>query len=157
MNYDFIRFIGERLGSRVHPLWIYSFLAYQLVVSALVFLFDAGFSPLIVWIGWGLFLVVSGAYLLRGRQDEKKEETEYQGRERARMHRISWLSRRLEVDPMFRTDCRTCVHWLEAGGTCRSEIEPGDRRFRFHHDDERLYCLHWQAAGETGGEAVHRR
>jgi len=138
-------FLGGRLGARIHPTLIYFFLAYQLVVSALVFLFDAGLPLWIVWLGWGMFVLILGAYALREQRGERTAEVRHRTRKHDRLKRIHHLKQQLDAGPAFRTACATCVH-AAGGGTCRIDPAPGDRRFRFHHGDEKVYCLFWHPA-----------
>ena len=71
---DFLRFLGERLGGRPQPGLVYLFLVYQVVVSALVFLFDSGFPAWIVLAGWAAFIALLAILVFRERNQRKSEE-----------------------------------------------------------------------------------
>jgi membrane protein implicated in regulation of membrane protease activity len=84
MNYDFIRYLGESLGGRVSGGLVYLFLAYQLVVSALVFLFDSGFPAWLVIAGWIAFMLLLAVQAVRARKKEKREAEQLREEERQR-------------------------------------------------------------------------
>lgn len=142
MNYQVVRFVGERLGSPLYSKLIYLFLAYQLVVSALVFLFDSGFPAWVVIIGWALFIVLLAVRVLFSLKKETLEINASQAQEQERMQRISRLQKRLESDPNLQTGCRDCQYGGPNNDPCRAP-GAGDREFRFRHDDVQSYCLLW--------------
>jgi len=143
MNYDFVRYLGESLGSHVNAKLIYLFLAYQVTMSALVFLFDSGFPPWLVIGGWALFLVLLAAQILRRRKTEKQEEKEYRRQEQLSRQLITRLKERLKTDPDLQTLCQDCSNFENEGDPCRAHAGPALREFHFRRDDSRSYCLFW--------------
>jgi len=148
MSYDFIRFLGERLGSFVQAKLIYIFLAYQVIVSALVFLFDSGFPALLVFAGWVVFMLLLASQILHRRRMGMREEKEDREQEQLRFQRISRLKQRLESDPCFQTRCRDCKNGGAGDDPCQAHASAGEREFRFRNDDAQSYCLLWSPSGE---------
>ncbi len=71
MNYQLLHYLGESLGGGINAGLIYLFLAYQIVISALIFLFDSGFPPWLVVVGWVLLLFVLAAKVVRRQQTDR--------------------------------------------------------------------------------------
>ena len=147
MGYDLIRYLGESLGGRVNEKLVYVFLAYQVVMSALVFLFDSGFPVWLVVAGWAFFLVLLAVLVLRRRRLEKREQEEYWRREQLRLRRIARLQERLKTDPGLQTQCRDCRNAGTVENPCRRHAAAADREFRFRAGDPSYYCLLWEATG----------
>lgn len=143
MNYRLLHYLGESLGSSIHSGLIYFFLAYQIVISVLVFLFDSGFPPWLVVVGWGLLLFVLAAKVIRRQQTDKQEEKACRQRDQLHLQRISRLKELLKTDPGLQTRCRDCRYAGTADAPCRAHAEPADREFRFLSSDSRSYCLLW--------------
>lgn len=144
MNIDFINFLG-RLGNSVHPKLIYAFFAVQLSVTALVFIFDTGFPPVVVIIGWILLVIFIGLHIVRTRRLDSREEKAHQENGLLRMRQISLLRERLQVSPIFRTSCSSCRHCQSGDDSCLIETKPGERYFRFRHSDKESFCLRWES------------
>ncbi len=151
MGYDFVRYLGESLGGRVNAGLIYLFLAYQLIISALVFLFDSGFPAWLVIAGWILFVILLAIQILRRNRTEKREEKEFWQKEQLNWQRISRLKERLKTNPGLQTLCRDCLNGGAGDDPCCVHALPADREFRFRRDDARCYCLLW-SPGEWMGK-----
>jgi hypothetical protein len=146
MDNDVVRFVGERLSRPVQSKLLYLFLTYQVVVSALVFIFDSGFPAWIVYAGWILFMLLLAVQALRGRKREIKEDREDREQERLRLQRISRLKKRLETNPGWQTRCGDCEHGGAGGEACRVQASAGEREFRFRQGDGQSFCLLWSPA-----------
>lgn len=144
MNIDFINYLG-RLGNRVHPKLIYAFFTVQISVSALVFIFDTGFPPAIVIVGWILLVVFLGLYIVRTRRFESLEEKANQEAGLLRMQQISMLRQRLQVSHAFRTNCSSCRHCQPGTDSCRIDAKAGESYFRFRYNDKETFCLRWES------------
>ncbi|MCX6557744.1 MAG: hypothetical protein NTW95_10005 [Candidatus Aminicenantes bacterium] len=143
MGYDFVRYLGESLGGPVNAGLVWLFLAYQVVVSALVFLFDSGFPPWLVIAGWVLLVVFLAVQILRRQRAEKREEREYWQQEQLNWQRISRLKERLKTAPGLQTLCRDCGYSGTSVDPCCAHAVPSEKKFRFRSDDARSYCLLW--------------
>jgi hypothetical protein len=143
MGYDFVRYLGESLGGRVNSGLVYLFLVYQIVVSALVFLFDSGFPAWLVVAGWIVFMLLLAVQALRFRQREQHEHMEHRRQDQLHRQRIMRLRVRLKTDPGLQTRCGDCANFENRGDPCRVHASPGEREFRFRRDDPRAYCLLW--------------
>lgn len=155
MGYDFVRYLGESLGGRVNAGLVYLFLAYQVVVSALVFLFDSDFPPWLVIASWVAFMLLLALQAFRAQKNSKKEAEQSQGEEQQRRQLIARLRERLETDPGLMTLCRDCRNGGAGNDPCRVHAIPAEREFRFRRDDPRSYCLLW-SPGEMAVENEER-
>lgn len=149
IGYDFFRFLGERLGSPVQAKLFYFFLAYQVIVSALVLLFASGFPPLLVFAGWILFMLLLISRILYRRRFALRDEKKDQEQERLRLRMISRLKQRLETNPGLRTNCGDCGNSRAGDDPCRAHAGPAEKEFRFRKDDASSYCLLWSPGGEA--------
>ncbi len=149
MGYDLVRYLGESLGGPPNKKLIYFFLAYQLIVSALVFLFDSGFPMWVVIVGWVLFLVLLATHVLNRYIKDKREENEYQQQDQLRLQRISRLKERLKADPNLKTRCNECENKGAGNDPCRQRAGPAEREFRFRSGDVQSYCLFWSETDLT--------
>jgi hypothetical protein len=143
MSYDFFRFLGDRLGSPVQAKLLYFFLAYQVIISALVFLFDSGFPALLVFAGWVLFMILLASQILHRRRIDMQEEKKDREQEQLRLQRISRMKKLLETDSCLQTRCRDCANVGTGGDSCQAHARPAEREFRFRNDDAQSYCLLW--------------
>lgn len=143
MNHELIKLFG-RLGEAPHAGWVWFALAVQLVISALVFLFDFGFPAWIAITGWVLLLAVIGLLALLNARKTAAGDQENRRQWREQRARITSLQQKLEADPCHLTACESCRHHDRASGKCRIATPSPERFFRFDRFARRSYCLNWE-------------
>jgi len=143
MDFQLLRYLGESLGNGINAGLTYLFLAYQVIVSILVFLFDSGFPPWLVIVGWVLFLVVLGAQVRHQYLEDRQKQHESRRLEELRSQRIERLKALLQKNPRLHTACGACRNAGANDDNCRAHPGPAEREFRFQSNDAESYCLLW--------------
>lgn len=139
-----------RLGRRPAAWIIYLGTAIQLIISAMVFLFDSGLPIWLVAAGW-IVLILALGILALGEQQRSKHEAARQRREWKNLQtRKKILKERLSRNPDFLTLCSSCRHEGDTGDGCIVEASVSERNFQFNTRDIRGYCLLWDPKDSAG-------